>query len=107
MGNKASVKQEKRVENDEGMIEFLRNHGLEIVLAGSTVLLGAVCLSQHREILALAAENACLRKRVTDLVALCHEKDRYFLAVISDALRNGSSLGGKFMADRKAYLKVA
>lgn len=49
-------------------------------------------------------ENAALRGRVNELVDLCNEKNSYFAEAISDALRHGSKLTAKHMADRKDYL---
>lgn len=46
-----------------------------------------------------------LEKRVKDLEKLCETKDSYFMEMMSDGLRNGSSLAGKHMADRKKWLK--
>lgn len=46
-----------------------------------------------------------LEKRVKELEGLCNEKDSHFMSLMSDALRNKSSLGGKYMADRKKWLK--
>jgi len=42
-------------------------------------------------------ENSALRK-------LCEEKDSHFLALMSDGLRNKSSLAAKYMSDRRKYL---
>ena len=41
-------------------------------------------------------------ERLTDL---CEEKDEWMDAVASDALRKGSSLGAKVLADKKEFLK--
>lgn len=49
------------------------------------------------EIAFLKSENKRLRER-GDM------KDEYFMELMSDALRHGSSLAGKHMADRKKYL---
>lgn len=46
----------------------------------------------------LETENERLRD-------LCEEKDNFFLEMISDGLRHGSSLAGKHMSDRNDYLK--
>lgn len=46
----------------------------------------------------LETENERLRD-------LCEEKDSFFMEMISDGLRHGSSLAGKHMADRNDYLK--
>ena len=46
-----------------------------------------------------------LENRVKFLEKRSEEKDSFFLEMISDGLRKGSSLAGKHMADRKKYLK--
>ena len=43
--------------------------------------------------------------RIRELEELCEVKDAYFSEMMSDGLRNGSSLAGKHMANRKKYLK--
>lgn len=42
--------------------------------------------------------------RIKKLEDLCEEKDSYFMELISDGLRHGSSLAAKHMSDRKKYL---
>lgn len=54
--------------------------------------------SKDRKIEELEAEV----ERLTDL---CEEKDEWMDAVASDALRKGSSLGAKVLADKKEFLK--
>ena len=49
-------------------------------------------------------EVAYLRKEVIRLRKLCAEKDSYFMELMADALRHGSPLAGKHMADRKKYI---
>lgn len=44
-----------------------------------------------------------LERRVKELEDLCEEKDSFFMELMSDGLRNGSSLAAKHMADRKKY----
>ena len=36
---------------------------------------------------------------------LCEEKDSFFMELMSDGMRRGSSLAAKHMADRREYLK--
>ena len=50
-------------------------------------------------------ENEYLRRENERLRKMCEEKDSYFMELMSDALRHGSKLAGKHMADRKDYLK--
>lgn len=51
------------------------------------------------------AEIAFLKMESKELRNLCAEKDKYFMELMSEALRHGSPLAGKHMADRKKYLK--
>ena len=44
-------------------------------------------------------------KRIFNLEQLCLEKDSYFIEMISDGLRRGSSLAAKHMADLKNIKK--
>ena len=41
--------------------------------------------------------------RIKQLEKLSDEKDSFFMELMSDGLRHGSSLAGKHMADRKKY----
>jgi hypothetical protein len=52
----------------------------------------------------LERENRALKDRNRQLKNLCEEKDSFFLELMSDALRHGSSVAAKHMADRKKYL---
>ena len=52
----------------------------------------------------LERENRALKDRNSKLKNLCEEKDSFFLELMSDALRHGSSVAAKHMADRKKYL---
>lgn len=52
----------------------------------------------------LERENRDLKNRNRQLKNLCDEKDSFFLELMSDALRHGSSVAAKHMADRKKYL---
>jgi hypothetical protein len=52
----------------------------------------------------LKAENTFLKEEVNRLRSLCEEKDLWFLELAADALRHGSKLAGKHMADRKNFL---
>ena len=52
----------------------------------------------------LERENRELRVCNNQLEKLCEEKDSFFLELMSDALRRGSSVAAKHMADRKKYL---
>ena len=60
--------------------------------------------SKDREISRLRAENRAQKERIEDLVRRSDSKDEFFLEMISDGLRHGSSLAAKHMSDRKKYL---
>ena len=45
-----------------------------------------------------------LEKENRRLRELCDEKDSYFMEMISDGMRHGSSLAAKHMSDRKKYI---
>lgn len=59
---------------------------------------------EKQAIEALERELERKDKRIQQLKDLCEEKDEYFLEVISDGLRHGSSEAARHMADRKKYL---
>ena len=42
-------------------------------------------------------------KRIKELEELCDVKDSFFMELMADGLRHGSSLAGKHMAERKKY----
>jgi len=44
-----------------------------------------------------------LKDRVKELEDLCEEKDSFFMELMSDGLRHGSSLAGKHMADWRKF----
>ena len=54
--------------------------------------------SSKEKIAYLEKENKRLKK-------LCEEKDSFFMELMSDGMRRGSSLAAKHMADRREYLK--
>lgn len=57
-----------------------------------------------REIQSLKEELRSSKKRIRQLEDLCAEKDSFFMEVISDGMRHGSSLSAKHMSDRKKYI---
>ena len=65
--------------------------------------MGLFGFGSKKRILQLEAENRASKKRIKQLEKLCHEKDSFFNELMSDALRHGSSLGGKHMSDKKKY----
>lgn len=50
----------------------------------------------------LERENRALKDRNRQLKNLCEEKDSFFLELMSDALRHGSSVAAKHMAVNSA-----
>ena len=52
----------------------------------------------------LERENRELKEHNRQLKNLCKEKDGFFIELMSDALRHGSSVAAKHMADRKKHL---
>ena len=52
----------------------------------------------------LETENALLKKENQRLRKLCAEKDSFFMELMADALRHGSKLAARHMADRKKYI---
>ena len=54
-------------------------------------------------IILLEQENKQNRKRIKQLENLCKEKDSFFMELMADGLRHGSSLAAKHMSDRKKY----
>lgn len=62
-------------------------------------------LFNKKKINSLETENFLLKDRVKELESLCDEKDRAVKSIISDGLRNHSSLAGKEMASLKKYQK--
>lgn len=48
-------------------------------------------------------DNRILRDRIKQLEDLCEEKDSFFMELMSDGLRHGSSLAAKHMSDRKKF----
>lgn len=51
----------------------------------------------------LESKNLEQLNRIKQLEKLSDEKDSFFMELMSDGLRHGSSLAGKHMADRKKY----
>lgn len=51
----------------------------------------------------LERKNLEQLNRIRQLEKLSDEKDSFFMELMSDGLRHGSSLAGKHMADRKKY----
>lgn len=52
----------------------------------------------------LKRENQSLKAENKRLRNLCNEKDSFFLELIADGLRHGSTLAAKHMSDRKKYI---
>ena len=59
--------------------------------------------SDKKKISQLEQENKQNRKRIKQLENLCEEKDSFFMELMADGLRHGSSRAAKHMSDRKKY----
>lgn len=59
--------------------------------------------SDKKKISQLEQENKQNRKRIKQFENLCEEKDSFFMELMADGLRHGSSLAAKHMSDRKKY----
>ena len=59
--------------------------------------------SDRKKISMLEQENRQNRKRIKQLEKLCEEKDSFFMELMADVLRHGSSLAAKHMSERKKY----
>jgi len=66
--------------------------------------MGLFSNKKDKEIDRLRKSNASKDREIKRLEKLCHEKDSYFDAMISDGLRHGSKLASKHMRDKKDYL---
>ena len=54
--------------------------------------------SDKKKISLLEQENKQNRKRIKQLENLCEEKDSFFMELMADGLRHGSSLAAKHMS---------
>lgn len=90
--------------------KFAKRYGLELVLGVAVVGIGIACLWQGKklnenkqviETQSLIIELA--EERINYLKALCEEKDKGMLKIASDALRKGSSEGGKALVDWRDF----
>lgn len=59
--------------------------------------------SKNKRLSQLEAANKMLLQRNKNLERLCAEKDSFFMELMADGLRHGSSLAAKHMSDRKKY----
>lgn len=83
---------------------FAKRHGLEIVLGMGCVVLSVVNIRQGNANALKDKLIALQGTKIDELIELCDEKDAWFKELMSDALRHGSSLGGKCMVDRREML---
>lgn len=105
-GYESNTQQSRR----QRAIEFIKRHGLEIVLGAGLCVVGGICIKQGSTIgtqkEAIAAKDGLIEKqaeRICRLVARHEEKDSRTLRLASDALRHGSSEGGKALVDWRDY----
>ena len=95
-------------------IAFVKRNAAAFVAGGSAIViagLGIALKQANARNVALATENANLAAdnwslidQVFSLKELAYERDSRHLELASDALRNGSSLGGKALADWRNYI---
>lgn len=82
---------------------FVKRHGLEIALGAGCV---AACVLYVKRGKVVEAQNIMMEAkdmRIKGLEELCAEKDAYVLKLASDALRNGSSEGGRALVDYRDF----
>ena len=101
--------------------QWTKDHKTEVIVGAAVVGIGiasVIILKQHGEIKILRADKNILEEskkflemdnilkddRIQELVNLCEMKDRYTLALASDDLRRGGSLGGQALVDWRYYL---
>lgn len=113
MQNNDGQNRESNTQQSKGQraIEFIKRHGLEIVLGAGFCVVGGICIKQgstigtQKEI--IAAKDGLVKKqaeRICRLVARHEEKDSRTLRLASDALRHGSPEGGKALVDWRDYI---
>lgn len=94
----------------ERALQFLKRHGLEIALGIGFCAISVFAIREGRVIKAqgrmLADKNRLIddgAKTIDGLKELCAEKDAYVLKLASDALRKGSSEGGRALVDYRDF----
>lgn len=111
--NAAEQNHESNAQQTKGQraIAFIKRHGLEIILGAGFCLVGGICIKQGRIIGAqkeiIAAKDRLIEKqgqKITRLIARHDEKDIRTLRLAADALRHGSSEGGKVLVDWRDYI---
>lgn len=105
LANNVDGKEEKQeVGRVNKAVAFVKRHGLELILGTGCVALSVVTIRQGKAIALKDKIISMQRTRIDDLVALCEEKDAWFKALMSDALKHRSSFAGKCMVDRRELL---
>ena len=106
--------------NKKTMKNWIHEHKKEIIIGAGTVVVigGTIAVGYHfHQVGRLSMENRILKEVVKDQARemakmrmehheLCKQKDAAYRALMSDALRHGSSMGGEEMAAWKAYMKA-
>lgn len=98
----------------EGAPAFVQERGKDILLCALCAALlgvGGYCVALRgenatlrRKLMAAVSHSGVLARRVRKLEGMNEEKDEWFKALASDALRHGSHFAGKCMRDRRDYL---
>lgn len=82
---------------------FVKTHGLEIALGAGCVAMCILYVKHGKLIEAQSILMDAKDMRIKGLEELCAEKDAYVLKLASDALRNGSSEGGRALVDYRDF----
>lgn len=77
--------------------------GTTVVVGGISAVIIAKFLNENNQILQkndlLSVENLKLKERINELEVLCEVKDNFYRNLASDALRSGSSEGGRALRE--------
>lgn len=106
--------------NRKKIKHWVYDHKKEIIIVAGTVVVvgGAIAVGHHfHQVGRLRMENRILNEVIKDQAQemakmrmehheLCMQKDAAYRALMSDALRHGSSMGGEEMAAWKAYMRA-
>lgn len=94
----------------EKVKNWLKKHKYDMALCVCGIALvhnGITIKSKDKAIDALKSTMVQKNAEITQLQWLCAEKDANSKLLMSELLRKGNPLGGKYMAERKNNLKVA
>lgn len=100
----------------EMISNWIKDHKHEIILVGATAIIvgGSTWLVYNGKVKSLdriiSAQVDMIWEqadRIVELEDLCLVKDDYVKELASELLREGQSIGGQLMAERKAFLNAA